>query len=137
MARYDHLPIYRACFDLCLYFEQTVRGMARYDKYTLGAYLRNLCREVLKLIIRANSLEDRFAELYEIRARLEELKVVLRLARQSKAIQRAKSYEFAAKKISEISRQNEGWLASQLKREGRNSGRLIPDGSEPTEQHVM
>ncbi len=29
MARYEHLPIYREAYDLCLYFEQLVRGMAR------------------------------------------------------------------------------------------------------------
>ena len=49
MARYEHLPIYKAAFDVCLHFEKLVRGMARYDKYTLGADLRNLSREVLRL----------------------------------------------------------------------------------------
>ena len=55
MARYEHLPIYKAAFDLCLHFEKLVRGMARYDKYTLGSDLRSLSRELLRLIVRANS----------------------------------------------------------------------------------
>ena len=42
MARYEHLPIYKEAFDLALYFEKTVRGMSRYDKYTLGTDLRVL-----------------------------------------------------------------------------------------------
>lgn len=36
MARYDHLPIYRAAFDLAVHLEQIVRHFDRYHKYTLG-----------------------------------------------------------------------------------------------------
>ena len=82
MARYEHLPIYKAALDLCLHFEKLVRGLARYDKYTLGADLRNLSREALRLIVRANSEQERAATLKEVRLRVEELKVVLRLARE-------------------------------------------------------
>ncbi len=98
MARYEHLPIYREAYDLCLYFERLVRGMGRYDKYTLGADLRNLSREIAKLIVRANSEEDRVATLREVRGKVEELKLILRLARESGAIARAGSYEFASGK---------------------------------------
>jgi hypothetical protein len=88
MARYEHLPIYKEAFDLALYFEKTVRNMSRYNKYTLGADLRNLSREVLRLIQRANSEEDRVETLKEVRSKVEELKSVLRLARESGAIQK-------------------------------------------------
>ena len=77
LARYEHLPIYKEAFDLALCFEKTVRGMGRYDKYTLGTDLRNLSRDVLRLIQRANSEEDRIATLKEVRSKVEELKVVL------------------------------------------------------------
>ena len=40
MARYDHLPIYRAAFDLAVHLEQIVRHFDRYHKYTLGTDLR-------------------------------------------------------------------------------------------------
>ena len=33
MAQSEHLPIYKASYDLCLYFEQAVRNFSRYDKY--------------------------------------------------------------------------------------------------------
>ena len=129
MARYEHLPIYRDAYDLCLYFEKTVRNMPRYDKYTLGSELRNLSREVLRLIIRANSEEDRVATLREIRAKVEELKVVLRLARETGAIVRAKSYEFAAGKVVAVGRQNEGWLSAQAA-SGRPESRTGTPGRE-------
>ncbi len=73
MARYEHLPIYKEAYDLALYFEKAVRGFSRYDKYTLGADLRNLGREILRLIQRANSQEDRIGTLREIRRYVDDL----------------------------------------------------------------
>jgi len=40
MARSEHLPIYKAAYDLCLYFEQVVHGFSRYHKYAIGSHLR-------------------------------------------------------------------------------------------------
>ncbi len=79
MARTEHLPIYKASYDLCLYFEQVVRNFSRYHKYTLGGDLRDGARRVLKLIVRANARRDKEALLFDIREETEELKVVLRL----------------------------------------------------------
>jgi hypothetical protein len=55
MAQTEHLPIYKAAYDLCLYFEQLVRGFSRYHKYSLGQDLRDGARRVLELIVRANA----------------------------------------------------------------------------------
>ena len=44
MARSEHLPIYKASYDLCLYLEHVVRGFSRYHKYTLGTDLRDAAR---------------------------------------------------------------------------------------------
>ncbi len=40
MARYEHLPIYKAAFDFNVYVEQIVRHFSRYHKYTPGTELR-------------------------------------------------------------------------------------------------
>jgi len=40
MAQAEHLPIYKASYDLCLYLEQVVQGFSRYHKCSLGADLR-------------------------------------------------------------------------------------------------
>jgi hypothetical protein len=37
MAQYEHLPIYKAAFDLQIYFEGIVKNFSRYHKYTHGA----------------------------------------------------------------------------------------------------
>jgi len=44
MARTEHLPIYKASYDLCLYLEQVVHGFSRYHKHTLGTDLRDGAR---------------------------------------------------------------------------------------------
>ena len=80
MAQTEHLPIYKASYDLCLYLEQVVRSFSRYHKYTLGADLRDGARRVLKLLVRANARRDKAPILLEVREEVEQLKVVLRLS---------------------------------------------------------
>jgi hypothetical protein len=53
MTRTEHLPIYRASYDLCLHLEQVVHGFSRYHKYTLGTDLRGGARRALKQQARA------------------------------------------------------------------------------------
>lgn len=61
VARYEHLPIYKAALDVALHFERVVAGFSRYHKYTLGTELRALSREVVGLIVKANSSRDKAA----------------------------------------------------------------------------
>jgi hypothetical protein len=44
MARYEHLPIYKAALDMTVHFEKLVAGFSRYHKYTLGTELRESSR---------------------------------------------------------------------------------------------
>ena len=55
MARYEHLPIYKKAMDVAVYFEKAVAGFSRYHKYTIGTDLRNKSREIVGLIVKANS----------------------------------------------------------------------------------
>jgi hypothetical protein len=59
VAQAEHLPIYKASYDLCLSLEQVVRSFSRYHKYTLGTDLRDGARLVLKLVVRANTRRDK------------------------------------------------------------------------------
>ena len=58
MARSEHLPIYKASYDLCLYFEQVVHSFSRYHKYAIGSHLREGALRVLRLVVRANARRD-------------------------------------------------------------------------------
>jgi 23S rRNA-intervening sequence protein len=113
VARTEHLPIYKASYDLCLYLEQIVRNFSRYHKYTVGTDLRDGARRVLRLIVRANARRDKPPVLLEVREEVEELKVLLRLCHDVKAFANFNSFEHAITLVTEIAKQNEGWLKSQ------------------------
>ena len=115
MARYEHLPIYKAAMDLTVYIEQVVRNFSRYHKYTLGSDLRQQSRELVTLIIRANSRPDKLLVLHDLRERLEAFQVLLRISKEVQAFQTFHSYAHAAELVVALSRQNEGWIKSQPK----------------------
>ena len=59
MARYEHLPIYKQALDVAVHFERVVAGFSHYHKYTLGTELRQKSREIVGLIVGANSTRDK------------------------------------------------------------------------------
>lgn len=127
MAQYEHLPIYRAAFDLLIYFENVVSRFSRYHKYTHGSALRDLSREALMLIVRANNTRDKQPVLEELRIKLEELKVVIRICKEVKAFANFNSFETSINQVIMIAKQNEGWVRSLS---GRREAR--PDSSADT-----
>ena len=112
MAHYEHLPIYRKAMDVAFYFEKIVKNFSRYNKYTLGAELRILSKDIVKLIIRANSSKEKLPLLHELRERLEELKIVIRIAKEVHAFKNFKSFQHAIEGVVSVSKQNEGWIKS-------------------------
>ncbi len=109
MARYEHLPIYKAAMELAVYFEKIVRNFSRYNKYTIGAELRNRSRQIACHVMRANSLEDKKGSLRELVAMIEELKVVIRLTKESRAFYNFNSYTYSSKLTATLSKQAQGW----------------------------
>lgn len=113
MARTEHLPIYKSCYDLCLWLEQVVYGFSRYHKYAIGAELRDRARYALTLVVRANARRDKRAALLELREEIETLKALLRLGHDVKAFPNFNSFDHGIGLATNIARQNEGWLKSQ------------------------
>jgi hypothetical protein len=132
MAQSEHLPIYKASYDLCLHFEQVVHGFSRFHKYSLGSDLRDGARRVLKLIVRANARRDKVNVLFEVREEIEQLKVLLRLCHDVKAFARFSSFERAITLVTDIARQNEGWLKSQRTGRGQNRQVMLSELAEPS-----
>lgn len=126
MAQYEHLPIYKKAFDLLLYFETIVKNFSRYHKYTHGSALRNLSREIVILIIRANNTADRLPVLQEVRLKLEELKVVIRICKELKAFANFNSFETSVNQVIDIARQNEGWMRSLADKGSGQNRKPIP-----------
>ena len=115
MAYYEHLPIYRKAMETAVYFENIVRNFSRYNKYNIGAEMRIKSRDIVKLIIKANSSREKLPVLYERRERLEELKVLIRISKEVKAFKNFKSFQHAIECTVSVSKQNEGWIKSLSK----------------------
>ena len=92
MARYEHLPIYRAAFDLAVHIERQVKNFSRYHKYTLGTELRDGSRRILQRIIEANESRERASLLESLRGEIEGFKVTARLAHESEAFASTRGY---------------------------------------------
>ena len=113
MARYEHLPIYKAALDMTVHFERLVAGFSRYHKYTLGTELREASRGVLMQVLRANNAKDnseRSAELLVLRDRIEALLLAMRVAKEVKAFKSFAGYLHAVEQVGSVARQNEGWF---------------------------
>jgi len=63
MARYEHLPIYKAALDMTVHFEKLVVGFSRYHKYTLWTELRQGSRATLQQVAWGLTLRTAWAVL--------------------------------------------------------------------------
>lgn len=115
------MPIYKKAFELAVYIEQVVVGFSRYHKYTLGTSLRNRSREIVLAIIRANSSRDKVGHLLSLRGELEELLLLIRLAKEAKAFKSFNAFAYVAGEAASISRQNEGWLKACVSSQARQT----------------
>ncbi|MDA3896747.1 MAG: four helix bundle protein [Desulfobacteraceae bacterium] len=118
MAKYEHLPIYRKAMELAVYLDGVVRNFSRYHKYSTGQELRNLSRNIIKMIIRANSSVDKTETLTELVENGEMLKTMLFYAKEVKAFSNFNSFQHATGLSVSICKQSEGWLQSSKR--GRN-----------------
>ena len=112
MAYYEHLPIYRKAMETAVYFENIVRNFSRYNKYNLGAEMRTKSRDIVKLIIKANSSMNKLPLLYELREHIEELKILIRISKETKALNNFNSFKHSIECVVSASKQNEGWIKS-------------------------
>ena len=126
MAQTEHLPIFKASYDLCLHLEQVVAKFARTHRYTLGAELREGARRVLRLVVRANARRDKAPVLLEVREAVEELKVLCRLGHDVKAFGSFNAFEHAITQVVAIAKQNEGWLRQQESMGPGRNRRAVP-----------
>lgn len=116
MSQHEQLAIFRTAYDFAVHIDTLVHGFGRYHKYAIGAELRHGARTILRTIVRANyAREERCALLLELRYTLEDCKVLIRLAHDSKAFRSTKQYLHCAEQLVDIMKQNEGWLKHSQK----------------------
>jgi len=112
MSVYEDLPVYKKAQDMAVYFEKVVKHFDKYNKYTFGHEYRMLAHRIVILIAKANTRQQRRESLVEALDKLEELKIILRLGKESRVFNSFNSFEFATKSVIEVSKQCEGWLKS-------------------------
>ncbi len=119
MARYEHLPLYKKAMELAVYLQDVVRHFSRYDKYSTGADLRELSRDIIRMIIRANSMTDKAEMVAELVVACDMLKSTIVLAKETKAFQNFDQFQRAAGLADALCRQSQGWLQS-IKKNSRS-----------------
>ena len=113
MGLHENLTIYKKALDLAVYFENIVGNFSKYHKYTVGSDLRNISKEILLLIAKANASKDKTSLLLKLREKIEEMKILINICKELKAFRSLRSFEYAIKGAVNIAKQNEGWLKSQ------------------------
>jgi hypothetical protein len=101
--------------EMGVYLDTVVRNFSRYHKYTIGQDLRDLSRNIIKLIIRANSSVHKTESLFDLVQHCEMLKTMLFFAKETKAFQNFNSFQYATGLAVLLCKQSEGWLQSSKK----------------------
>lgn len=111
MARYAHLPIWKAAIDLAVHLEKSVRRFPRYHKYSLGSELRQCARRLCRLVTRANEAraEMRGRVLDELVLSVEDMKTLLTLAQETQAFGSFNEFATATELTVSLGKQSGGW----------------------------
>ena len=108
MARYEHLPVYKAIYDMNLYFFKLSRNFPKDFKYGLDQEVRVLLSELLDLIIIANNSRDKLPALQKASLTIERMKFKVRLLHDMK-VMKTTSYKHFFVQLVEISQQVKKW----------------------------
>jgi hypothetical protein len=110
---YDELPIFKATLDFVVHIETIVKSFDKYHKYTIEEDLRTYAKEMLFLVDKANiAKENRLDFLERLRDKCEEMKMLLRVAKELKAFKSFNSFEHSSRLIVDICKQSQNWLRS-------------------------
>ena len=93
---------------LILEIHNRVNNFPRIHRYSIGEKIKNICFDLLDLIIKANSVQDKAIYLGEAEDVLEKLKIYIRLCFDLKILTN-KGFEFLIRKMDEIGRQLNKW----------------------------
>jgi len=118
MAYHQKLPIWVAANRLLVLLEQAVRAFPRYHKYAVGTDLRKQGMLVCRLIIRVNAAgrENRDRQFEQLVLAIEDLKVLIQLAKEIKAFANFNQFQEAAELAVILGKQSGGWRKSSTAR---------------------
>jgi len=111
MALAYDLPVYKSSYDLLMEIFELVKHFGREYKYTVGEKLKDETLEMLMIIYRANTHQQKKDTLQVAREHLEVVRLLLRLTKDMKQIN-INHFVVVNKKIEDISKQLTGWQKS-------------------------
>lgn len=118
MAQYQHLPIYRLTYELLQRVMVVSKDFPREYKFTLGQKIKDEVIEMVLLIYRANSSENKQTHIESLLERLQVIELLLRLCHDMKLIP-MKSYSLVVEMTASIAKQAHGWKKASASAKSR------------------
>lgn len=111
MARYDHLPVYKASYDLLVEIFRFTKNFSREYKYTLGESLKKETINMITHIYRANSTYSKRDIIQSARENIEVIRLFLRLLKDLRQVSLEKFVQIN-EIIESVSKQLAAWQKS-------------------------
>jgi hypothetical protein len=108
MARYEHIKIFQVAYILTVEIHKVASKFGKKHRYTLGEKIKNLCSDMLDMIVVANAATEKQESLKMIDAQLEKIRIQLRIVYDLRIIS-AGLLGILNKRIEEVGRQLGGW----------------------------
>ena len=105
----DNLIIYQKTYDFLLWLYPVVNKFPKSQRFVLGQRIENKTFDLIHSIIIANVDRDKSATLKQASIELDELRILIRLAKDLHFMN-IKQYEVSADKINEVGRLLSGWI---------------------------
>jgi len=136
MAEYDHLPVYKATYDLLqhIYRDKSIGSVPRDIKFTLVETLKKDILEILVLIYKAHYISDerKVTPLRQARELLPGIKARFRILFDLHHIN-PELFQTLAVEVESVSKQLSAWHAKTLKRVRDVASSTVPADDDPTE----
>ena len=105
------IPIFTKLYEFYNKITQVITSFPKTKRYTLGQKLDNVTIEILELLFSVPNSSNKTVTLQQISVKLDLLKILLRLAKDSQAITDKKYLELQVI-LQEIGKMLGGWLRS-------------------------
>lgn len=113
MRTYSDLPVYKASYDLLLLVYEYSNPLSRDYKYTIGERLKSETLELLLLVFKSSTSEDKNKKVFILEAidKIELVRLLLRVLKDLKQLS-LKRYAQISILTENISKQITGWKKS-------------------------
>lgn len=103
------LIIFQKAYDFLLYLYPVVQKFPKNQRFVLGQRIENKTLDIIGSIIKANLERDKLHTLNKISIELDELRILIRLAKDLHFIS-VHQYGILAEKMNELGRLLSGWI---------------------------